>query len=1702
MTAPGHTLRSTRLARALLAAIAVLGVGVMLGGHPSQAYVSCTRPVTNDEEVHVQLSSSTDDVKIARSASGVFEVSSTASPVPTSCGNANVIDIAVVRVFVGTSPSSTTDTGTQKVTIDMTNGAFEPGATADPNGGAREIEFDVQLGNDAASGNDEVVIIGTTGADTMVFGTDAGTHQANLNATDPEPDADLFLGGVEKVTIDGKDGNDSVTGAGGADTGAEFGLPMAYLSGNGNDTFVGGAGNDTFAMGSAVDGADKIVGGSGAGDEASYTSRGSAAVRVTIDAVANDGANDGAEGDNVDVENIVGGGGNDYFEGTKLDGTAPEPTSGGDNKFDGGGGVDEVSYADRTATVVVVVGNGANDGGTGENDDVMGSIERVTGGSGDDDITGDGDAETLNGGDGVDELNGGGGGDTLNGGAGDDTLNGDAGDDTLNGGLGSDQLNGGTHTTGDTVTYSDREAAVDLSLDGQANDGEANENDNLAAIENLTGSAHNDTIAGDANANVLNGGNGTDTVSYAFATSAVTVDLGKATGPHASGGGGSDTLTGFENLVGSPHNDTLTGNAGNNVIKGGAGDDRLAGGLGDDTLDGEAHATADIVDYIAATSGVIVDLAAGTASGQGTDTIVAVENARGSNSADRLSGTSGVNALYGEKGDDILNGRAGNDILDGGYENDPSPTPPPDPDGTDSVSYADAATPVTVDLDDSTSNSGEAVGDVHTSIEGIEGSAHDDLLSGDENDNRISGLAGDDTINGRAGNDRLSGGLGDDALAASSGEDTVDYTGVGAVLVINLTTQLAIGEGTDTLGSVEHAVGGLGNDTIVGSLLNNTLDGGPGNDTLSGGPGNDSLLGGDGADVLRPEGGADTVNGGDGNDTVDYSTAAGQITASLLTGSGGTNGDASDTDTYTSGTIEHIVGSPQADSLTGNGNANTLSGLGGADRLDGDAGDDTLIGGAGGDTLIGGGGSDTADYSTAAGLTVDLRTPANNTGDAAGDTYTTTATTTPVENLTGSPGNDTLAGDVNNNVLTGGAGIDTVSYAGATAAVNVSLAVATGQNTGDGTDTLSGFENVTGSPQNDSLEGNGVDNVLNGGAGIDTVTFANAGSGITANLATGVATGAGSDTLTAFEHLTGSAHDDILTGTDGDNTITGGGGNDTVVYADAPTAVVVDLAKATAPQATGGGGNDTLVAIESVVGSAWNDTIAGTTGNNTLNGGDGTDTLSYASAAAGVVVNLSTTTAQDTVGAGVDTLSNFENVDGSNGDDGLTGNTGANVINGGTGADFIDGAGGSDIENGGGGNDTFFQGTSSNGGDTLNGGDDTDLVDYSQRNAPVSITRDGIANDGQAGEGDNVGADVEDENVAAVAPGAPRNVAATAGNRSATVTWAAPASDGGRPITGYRVTASPGGATASTAGDQRSAVVGNLTNGTTYTFTVVATNDRGTGPASAASNAVVPKAADGTTGTQGYTMVDAGGAVFNFGHTSKFFGSMAGHRLNAPIIGLAHTPTGKGYWLVARDGGIFSFGDARFFGSMGGISLNAPVLGMEPTPSGNGYWLFAGDGGIFSFGDATFFGSMGGKPLNQPVVGMSSTSSGKGYWLVASDGGIFSFGDARFFGSMGGKPLNEPVFDIAGGAGDNGYYLVARDGGIFAFGNIEFYGSAAASNPSTVVGIGSTPTGKGYWIADDRGMVFRFGDAEPLGDLGTSVKGTPITGFAAVPKPR
>ena len=139
------------------------------------------------------------------------------------------------------------------------------------------------------------------------------------------------------------------------------------------------------------------------------------------------------------------------------------------------------------------------------------------------------------------------------------------------------------------------------------------------------------------------------------------------------------------------------------------------------------------------------------------------------------------------------------------------------------------------------------------------------------------------------------------------------------------------------------------------------------------------------------------------------------------------------------------------------------------------------------------------------------------------------------------------------------------------------------------------------------------------------------------------------------------------------------------------------------------------------------------------------------------------------------------------------------------------------------------------------------------------------------------------------------------------------------------------------------------------------------------------------------------GGVFNYGTGAPFLGSMGGQHLNKPIVGMAVMPAGDGYYLVAADGGHLH------------LRLG-PVLRLDRVDrpqradrrhggharTAAGYWLVASDGGIFSYGDAQFYGSTGSIHLNKPIVGMAATPDGKGYYLVASDGGIFNYGDATF----------------------------------------------------------------------------------------------------------
>jgi len=444
--------------------------------------------------------------------------------------------------------------------------------------------------------------------------------------------------------------------------------------------------------------------------------------------------------------------------------------------------------------------------------------------------------------------------DTLDGGAGNDALNGSFGNDILIGGTGNDTLDGGSGV--DTASYASATSAVtvSLTLTSAQNTGGAG-TDTLTNFENLIGSAYADSLTGSSQNNVieggagndtLNGAEGIDTASYASASAAVTVSLTLTTAQN-TGGAGTDTLTNFENLIGSQYNDSLTGSSAGNVIEGGLGNDTLDGGTGIDTAS-----------YASASAAVTVSLALASAQntdGAGADILTNFENLIGSAYADSLTGSSGDNVIEGGAGNDTLDGGLGNDTLDGGA-------------GVDTASYASATnTGVTVSLAQQGSWQDTGAGlDTLTNFENLIGSAYDDSLTGSSGDNALTGDSGNDTLEGGAGNDTLDGGADIDIASYASATSAV------TVSLALTSAQNTGGAGIDTLTNIEGILGSAYGDSLTGSSSDEVFAGGDGDDTLRGGAGNDALIGGAGNDtvVWAAGDGDDLVLLGTGTNTIDF----------------------------------------------------------------------------------------------------------------------------------------------------------------------------------------------------------------------------------------------------------------------------------------------------------------------------------------------------------------------------------------------------------------------------------------------------------------------------------------------------------------------------------------------------------------------------------------------------------------------------------------------------------------------------------------------------------------------------------------------------------------------------------------------------------------------------------------------------------------
>jgi hypothetical protein len=256
--------------------------------------------------------------------------------------------------------------------------------------------------------------------------------------------------------------------------------------------------------------------------------------------------------------------------------------------------------------------------------------------------------------------------------------------------------------------------------------------------------------------------------------------------------------------------------------------------------------------------------------------------------------------------------------------------------------------------------------------------------------------------------------------------------------------------------------------------------------------------------------------------------------------------------------------------------------------------------------------------------------------------------------------------------------------------------------------------------------------------------------------------------------------------------------------------------------------------------------------------------------------------------------------------------------------------------------------------------------------------------------------------------------------------------------------------------------------------------------------------------SHGYWLVGSDGGIFTFG-SAQFYGSTGSLSLQRPVVGIVPTTDDGGYWLDASDGGVFAFGDSGFYGSIPALglhpagssqpnSLNAPIVGMVPSADGRGYFMVASDGGVFAFGDARFAGSCpssGG--CSGAAVAVIPDASGNGYWLVTQTGHVYAFGDAPFYGAPG--PQNAQVTSAVRTPDGKGYWILFADGSIDSYGDARAFGTAAGTfgraNPASA--LFSTADGMGYWVASSNGTVVPFGDAPEEGSMaGTTLNGSVV----------
>ncbi len=704
------------------------------------------------------------------------------------------------------------------------------------------------------------------GSGTPVEYTDGDEEMAEASVFDIEnltgsSNDDILAGDLRDNTIKGGPGDDKIYGGpnpADADKESDAGLTNAdtLMGEGGDDMLFGGVGADTLKGG---DGDDTLNGGAGA--DSLYGGAGSDMIH--------------ADADDATI--------NGWVETPPTDDTATTPDESTEAVSDPMT-ADTVSYAKLEEGVVRTLGLTAITGGTGTIPAgiTISNVENIIGSQGDDELGGSDNVNNV--------IEGGEGGDTMDGGTGEDTLSYEGSDDwvriTLNA-AGTAATASRGHASGDTATNFEnvRGSAFDDDLTGN---GDANKLWGLAGDDKIEGGGGNDTLEGGAGADDLDGGytgtggaaNGEmNTVSYAGSNAGVTVNLvtASASGGHAT----DDTIVTYEesaptaddanneidvatfrNVTGSMHDDRLTGNHHDNELAGGAGDDTLRGGASDH---GD-RSTAAII--------------------------------RG----DVLVGGPGADVLDG--GEDV--GEKDNMVPAIDLNGDGTLTDPGDRTaGAASVDWAvykHAMEGVIVDLSTNRGTGGEAMGDTLINIELVWGSEKDDTFISGPGGDIIEGDGGSDTVSYEASEMGVTVNLGEAAQNRSVTTDVADpenpvfpvdadpaavTTHLTATGIPRLNAQDVVlttdtededtnpnvnGAAGDKLGSIENLTGSAMKDDLDGDGNPNVLKGMGGNDELDGALGNDTLDGGDGDDILNGDGGADKLMGGAGDDTLNGGT--------------------------------------------------------------------------------------------------------------------------------------------------------------------------------------------------------------------------------------------------------------------------------------------------------------------------------------------------------------------------------------------------------------------------------------------------------------------------------------------------------------------------------------------------------------------------------------------------------------------------------------------------------------------------------------------------------------------------------------------------------------------------------------------------------------------------------------------------------------